>query len=79
MEKAPPIHQELNEVPVDDDIAIGGGDDIAEVPDLDEASEWRLQVQVLSFQRSTFPGFLFVARNESVADFMVRAGILLKP
>ena len=55
----------------------GGDDEVAQ--ELDEPTEWRLQVNVFAFQRSTKCCNLFVAGHESVEDFMTRAEILLKP
>ena len=79
VERVPPLplHVEEDIVGAVQAHTPGGAEAVAQ--ELDEPTEWRLQVKVFAFQRSTKFCRLFVARNESIEDFMTRAGILLKP
>ena len=44
-----------------------------------EQDEWRVTVCVMRYQRTDAYAVLWVARNEDVADFLARAGIILQP
>ena len=78
VERAPPL-ADVGEDPLDESSAEGDDAEAEPGDALERPTEWRLLVQVFSFQRTTIRRTLFVARGETVADFMVRADILLEP